>query len=77
MYKELLLYILLFTFYVFIFVHTIQSIRNLFIQPPDPIYYHPFDQWRRRKENYISPWYQDYLFDSKRSDNLFPSYQNI
>lgn len=54
-------------------------IFNKFRLKPDPPlkYYHPFDQWWRRKETSISPWYQDHFFDSKRRDNLYPTYQNI
>jgi hypothetical protein len=40
-------------------------------------FYHPFDEWWRRGNTSISPWYQDHLFDSKRRDNLFPTYQTI
>lgn len=70
---KLFLLILYFTLFILVFKY----INSLFITSPPPKYYHPFDQWWRRKETNISPWYQDHFFDSKRRDNLFPTYQNI
>jgi hypothetical protein len=69
------LYIGLLILYLSILTLTIRLMKYT----PDPSlqYYHPFNQWWRRKETNLSNWYQDHFFDSKRRDNLFPTYQNI
>ena len=67
-----ILYVL-FLFIMIIAIHKI--INSMFVPIKKPVYYHPFDKWWRTDK--IPPWYQDYLFDEKRKDNLFPSYQNI
>lgn len=67
--------IILFILYLGIFIYIFKRLKP---EPEEPLkYYHPLDQWWRRKETSISPWYQDHYFDSKRHDNLFPTYQNI
>lgn len=68
--------IILLAFCFALFLLTYKYINSLFTNNYY-VYYHPFDQWWRRKETNISPWYQDHFFDSKRRDNLFPTYQNI
>lgn len=70
-YHNILLFVIVMGFVVYIF-------KKLEMKQDEPLkYYHLFDQWWRRKETSISPWYQDHFFDSKRRDNLFPTYQNI
>lgn len=69
--------ILLLTFYLALFFATYKYIDNMFVPDKPYVYSHPFDQWWRKKETNISPWYQDHFFDSKRWDNKFPTYQNI
>jgi len=69
--------ILLFTLYLTLFFIIYRYIESLFVTPKPYVYGHPFDQWWKKKETNISPWYQDHLFDSKRNDNKFPTYQNI
>jgi hypothetical protein len=69
--------VLLIISYFILFVVTFKYINSLFTPKKPYVYGHPFDQWWRRKETNISNWYQDHYFDSKRRDNLFPTYQNI
>jgi len=52
-------------------------INSMFVHQNPYVYNHPFNQWWKRKETSMSSWYQDHFFDSKRPDNLFPTYQNI
>jgi hypothetical protein len=67
--------ITLFLLYLGLFIYIF---RRLQPEPEQPLkFYHPFDQWWRRKETNIGPWYQDHFFDSKRRDNLYPTYQTI
>jgi hypothetical protein len=67
--------VLLFFGFLALFVYIF---RQLQYAPEEPYeFHHPFDQWWRRKDTSISPWYQDHFFDSKRRDNLFPTYQTI
>jgi len=67
--------VILFVLYISIFIYIFRRLK--YTPGPPPKYYHPFDKWWRQKETSISPWYQDHLFDAKRNDNLFPTYQNI
>ena len=69
--------LLLCTLYLILFFYVILKIKSSFKDETQIVYSHPFNQWWLRKETNISPWYQDHLFDEKRNDNLFPSYQNI
>lgn len=69
--------LLLLLFYLALFIVVYKYIDYHFRLNPPYVYYHPFDQWWRKKETNISPWYQDHFFDSKRWDNKFPTYQTI
>ena len=68
-------YITLFLLYLGLFVVIFRRLKHT----PDPPqqYYHPLYQWYAKKETNISDWFNWYYFDSKRRDNLFPTYQNI